>query len=85
MNFIPLDYVVAELLNNSDSNEQIKLKKFTGKNFRKDEAADLWKRIVDHKWLISEKLNRNVGFRVASVDYLDNFYTARTFDLTVRG
>lgn len=39
-----------------------------------DEAKKIWKKIEDHKWYLSERLGRDVGNRVAAVDYLENFY-----------
>jgi len=35
-------------------------------------AADLWARISRHKWLLSEKLGRDVGMRTACIDFLEN-------------
>lgn len=35
-------------------------------------AADLWARISKHKWLLSEKLGRDVGMRTACIDLLEN-------------
>ena len=33
-----------------------------------------WKKIQDHKWYLSERLGRDVGFFVAASDYFLNFY-----------
>jgi hypothetical protein len=30
--------------------------------------------IQDHKWYVSERLGRDVGMRVAAVDYIENVY-----------
>ncbi|HMK59719.1 MAG TPA: AAA family ATPase [Dissulfurispiraceae bacterium] len=35
-------------------------------------ATDLWEKISQHKWLMSEKLGRDVGLRTACIDFLDN-------------
>ena len=40
-------------------------------------AADLWPKILQHKWLMSEKLPRDVGLRVACIDFLENMEQAR--------
>jgi len=48
------------------------LKYLTGFEFGENEARDLWYKILKHKYLMSEKLGRNVGFRVAALDYLMN-------------
>lgn len=35
-------------------------------------AVELWTKILRHKWLLSEKLHRDVGVRTACVDLLEN-------------
>jgi transitional endoplasmic reticulum ATPase len=35
-------------------------------------AADLWQKIMQHKWILSERLRRDVGFRTACIDFLEN-------------
>lgn len=37
-----------------------------------DEAKSDWREILRHKYLLSEKLNRNVGIHVATLDYYSN-------------
>ncbi|MEA2082543.1 MAG: GGDEF domain-containing protein [Elusimicrobiota bacterium] len=44
----------------------------TGLCTEEKEARTLWSAILEHKYLMSEKLSRNVGFRVASLDYFLN-------------
>lgn len=44
----------------------------SGAKFEPDIAADLWPKIMKHKWLLSEKLGRDVGFRIACIDFLEN-------------
>lgn len=44
----------------------------SGMIFEPDIAADLWLKIVQHKWLLSEKLTRDVGLRTACIDFLEN-------------
>ena len=39
-------------------------------------ASDLWTKIMQHKWLLSEKLGRDVGDRTACVDFLENMEQA---------
>ena len=36
------------------------------------EAQAVWPRILEHKWYVSERLGRDVGLRVAAVDYFEN-------------
>jgi transitional endoplasmic reticulum ATPase len=44
----------------------------SGAKFEPDIATDLWSKILKHKWLLSEKLGRDVGFRIACIDFLEN-------------
>lgn len=39
-------------------------------------AANLWPKILQHKWLLSEKLLRDVGMRTACTDFLENMEQA---------
>ncbi len=50
-----------------------------------DTAADLWPKILQHKWLLSEKLARDVGLRVACIDFLENMEQAREEYLAYKG
>ena len=74
-----LDYVVEEVLKNQPSFEQQTLKDYTGASFTKPEAKYIWKRVIDHKWYVGECLKRDIGLRVAAVDYVENFYDASMF------
>jgi transitional endoplasmic reticulum ATPase len=49
----------------------------SGARFEPETAGDLWPRILQHKWLMSEKLGRDVGLRVACIDFLENMEQAR--------
>ena len=48
----------------------------SGVDFEPDVAADLWPKILKHKWLLSEKLGRDVGLRTACIDFLENMEQA---------
>jgi phosphate starvation-inducible protein PhoH len=54
-----------------------KIFEISGTKFEPDAAADLWPKILQHKWLLSEKLGRDVGLRVACIDFLENMEQAR--------
>ena len=41
-------------------------------SFPEDKAKALWQEILRHKYIISERLGRNIGIRVATLDYLEN-------------
>ena len=43
-----------------------------GKLIDPEKAQELFPKIQKHKWLLSEKLNRDVGFKVATLDFLEN-------------
>ncbi len=47
----------------------------SGVKFDQDTAADLWQKIMRHKWMLSERLNRDVGFRIACNDFIENIGT----------
>ena len=79
MIFYQLDYVVDEVLKGLPTREQVFLKQYLSRDFPKKEAEYLWERIVDHKWYIGERLKRDVGFRVAAIDYVENFYEPGSF------
>lgn len=69
-----LDYVVEETRRSQPTREQILLRKYLGRRFSKHYASIIWSRIEDHKWYVSERLARDVGFRVAAVDFFENIY-----------
>lgn len=67
-----LDYVIERTLAGGASEEQRVLRELAGVRLGRDEAASEWPRVLEHKWLISERLGRDVGLRVAAVDYFEN-------------
>ena len=51
-----------------------------------DIAVDLWIKISQHKWLLSEQLHRDVGMRTACIDLLENTDQVPTqYELHERG
>jgi Domain of unknown function (DUF4032) len=74
MNFYRNDYSIAKVLENMPTREQKDLAEYTGKHFSQSEAKAIWERVVDHKWYVSEKLQRDIGLRVAAIDFVENFY-----------
>ncbi|TFG75009.1 MAG: AAA family ATPase, partial [Chrysiogenales bacterium] len=54
----------------------IKIFEISGAKFDPDVAAGLWPRILQHKWLMSEKLGRDAGLRVACIDFIENMEQA---------
>jgi len=53
-----------------------KIFELSGVKFEPDIALDLWGKILQHKWLLSEKVGRDVGFRTACIDFLENMEQA---------
>jgi len=47
----------------------------SGEKFEPTIAADIWPKIIKHKWVLSEKVGRDVGIRTACIDYLENIDT----------
>lgn len=67
-----LEYVIERTLAEGTSEEQRLLKRLTGARLTDAEARTLWPRVLEHKWYVSERLGRDVGLRVAAIDYLEN-------------
>ena len=53
-----------------------KIFEMAGVKFEPEIASDLWEKILQHKWLLSEKLGRDVGYRTACIDFLENMEQA---------
>jgi len=80
MSIYKLDYTIEKVLRDAPSAEQALIKKYLSEDVSKREAEYLWQRIADHKWLVSERLKRDIGFRVAAIDYFENFYEPVFFE-----
>jgi len=53
-----------------------KIFEISGTQLDPDMAAALWSKIEQHKWLMSEKLGRDVGLRTACIDFIENMEQA---------
>ena len=73
-----LDYVIEKLLCAPGAAEQQALQQLVGVKLSTTEARAQWRRVLEHQWLLSERLGRDVGLRVAVIDYFENIYTLRT-------
>lgn len=69
-----LNFTIIKTPETRYSDAQIFLREFTGKNFSRKDAASIWAKVQDHKWNMSENLRRDVGIRVAAIDFIENFY-----------
>ncbi|MDY6837980.1 MAG: AAA family ATPase [Thermodesulfobacteriota bacterium] len=45
---------------------------YSGLKVEPELAGDLWSRILEHKWALSEKLGRDVGIKTSCVDFIEN-------------
>ena len=67
-----LDYVIEAALGAGAAEEQKVLKRLAGVRLSAEEARAEWERVLEHKWFVSERLGRDVGLRVAALDYFEN-------------
>ena len=67
-----LDYVIERALQEPPSEEQGILKSLPGVKLSPAEARAEWPRVLEHKWFVSERLGRDIGLRVAAIDYFEN-------------
>ncbi|MEP6787116.1 MAG: DUF4032 domain-containing protein [Acidobacteriota bacterium] len=68
------DYAIERFFGSGPSPDKTLLEIYTGNRISETEAKTLLRRISDHKWYVSERLDRDVGFHVAAIDYVENFY-----------
>lgn len=68
-----LDYVIWRLTDAGSLSDV--LRSATGRKLGAMQAWVAWPKVLEHKWLLSERLGRDVGLRVAAVDYFDNLAT----------
>ncbi len=45
---------------------------YSGRRIESELATDAWLKILEHKWYLSEKLGRDVGVKVACLDFIEN-------------
>jgi len=67
-----LDYVIEKSIGGGACEEQEALQELAGVKLRPAEARAEWPRVLEHKWFVSERLGRDVGLRVAALDYFQN-------------
>ncbi|HEX8502361.1 MAG TPA: DUF4032 domain-containing protein [Pyrinomonadaceae bacterium] len=67
-----LDYVIERALGGGACEEQEVLRELAGVRLKPAEARAEWPRVLEHKWFVSERLGRDVGLRVAALDYFEN-------------
>ena len=67
-----LDYVIEKTKGEGACEEQKVLQELAGVKLRPAEARAEWPRVLEHKWFVSERLGRDIGLRVAALDYFEN-------------
>ena len=63
---------IAEALARYSNSRGRTLRKLTGVRLSPSDARRAWPRVLEHKWYVSERLGRDVGLRVAALDYFEN-------------
>lgn len=83
-----LDYVIERTLHAlnpaSGRRERRMIAELTGVRLPEVNALEVWSSILEHKWYLGERLNRDVGLRTAAVDYLENIAPRPTAQRTQR-
>ena len=72
-----LDYVIDKAIQPQLTSLQRTLNALAGVNLSVMEARHALPCIQDHKWYVSEQLGRDIGWRVAVIDYFENIYPSR--------
>ncbi|MBK6313042.1 MAG: DUF4032 domain-containing protein [Blastocatellia bacterium] len=67
-----LEFVIERLRREDAEVERRMLRELAGVEVAADEARDLWPRLLDHKWFMSERMGRDVGLRVAAIDFFEH-------------
>jgi hypothetical protein len=69
---IPLDHVIDRVRADGKDTERRTLETLTGVSLSGQEARAAWPKILEHKWYMSECMGRDVGLRVAAVDFFEH-------------
>src|SRR5690242_3431056 len=75
--FFKLDYVIDKVTQPQLTDAQRALNFLAGVNISAKEAREALPRVREHKWYLSERLGRDVGWKVAAADYFENIEPPR--------
>ncbi|HJX31569.1 MAG TPA: AAA family ATPase [Thermodesulfobacteriota bacterium] len=50
----------------------IQIFNYSGYKFEPEIAGELWPKILQHKWFLSQRIDRDVGIKVACLDFVEN-------------
>jgi hypothetical protein len=72
-----VSFVIKEVASRYLNSRRRAIRRLAGVKLSESEARAAWPRILDHKWYLGERLGRDVGLRVAAVDYFENIEPPR--------
>jgi hypothetical protein len=67
-----LSYIIKEAVVRYSQGRRHVIRHLAGLKLSEREAQSAWPRVLEHKWYLSERLGRDVGLRVAAIDYFEN-------------
>ena len=67
-----VSFVVKEVVSGYLNSRRRAVRRLAGVRLPEPAARAAWARILEHKWYLGERLGRDVGLRVAAVDYFEN-------------
>jgi hypothetical protein len=67
-----VSFIIKEAVTQYLNSRRRTIRKLAGVKLSEPFAQAVWERINDHKWYLSERLGRDVGLRVAAIDYFEN-------------
>ena len=72
-----VSFVVKEVVSRYLNSRGRVIRRLAGVRLPEPAARAAWARILEHKWYLGERLGRDVGLRVAAVDYFENIEPPR--------
>jgi hypothetical protein len=75
-----LEHVIEEVISAHPHGRRRASRKLTGVKLSTHAARAAWPHILDHKWYLSGRLGRDVGLRVAAVNYFENIQSPALFE-----
>jgi Domain of unknown function (DUF4032) len=73
-----LDYLIGKAVQRKEADARRTLQELAGVKLSGREAREVMPSIQKHKWYISERMGRDLGLKVAAIDYFDNIYKPRS-------
>ncbi|MFL6256323.1 MAG: DUF4032 domain-containing protein [Pyrinomonadaceae bacterium] len=76
VSFVPEKPAASVAVEQSAHRLRRALRQLTGVELSASEAREVWPSVLEHKWYLGERLGRDVGLRVAAMDYFENIHAA---------